>query len=46
MKLSWQLPLIVHIITKYKITHYQYLILRNRDLEALEIEKIILNPLR
>jgi hypothetical protein len=23
MKLSWQLPLIVHIITKYKITHYQ-----------------------
>jgi glyoxylate carboligase len=26
-----QLRLIVHIITKYKITHYQYLILHNRE---------------
>jgi hypothetical protein len=29
--LSWQLPLIVHIITKYKITHYQHLIVHNRE---------------
>jgi hypothetical protein len=34
MKLSWQLPLIVHIITKYKITHYQYLILHNREFRS------------
>jgi hypothetical protein len=34
MKLSSQLPLIVHIITKYKITHYQYLILRNREFRS------------
>jgi hypothetical protein len=31
IKLSWQLPLIVHIITKYKITHYQHLIGHNRE---------------
>jgi ABC-type transport system involved in multi-copper enzyme maturation permease subunit len=31
IKLSWQLPLIVHIITKYKITHYQHLIVHNRE---------------
>jgi hypothetical protein len=34
MKLSWQLPVIVHIITKYKITHYQYLILHNREFRS------------
>jgi hypothetical protein len=34
IKLSWQLPLIVHIITKYKITHYQYLILHNREFRS------------
>jgi hypothetical protein len=26
--------LIVHIITKYKITHYQYLILHNREFRS------------
>jgi hypothetical protein len=31
IKLSWKLPWIVDIITKYKITHYQYLILHNRE---------------
>jgi hypothetical protein len=34
IKLSWQLFLIVHIITKYKITHYQYLILHNREFRS------------
>jgi hypothetical protein len=26
----------VHIITKYKITHYQYLILHNREFRSFE----------
>jgi hypothetical protein len=34
MKLSRQVPLIVHIIAKYKITHYQYLILHNREFRS------------
>jgi hypothetical protein len=34
MKLLWQLPLIVHIITKYKITHHQYLILHNKEFRS------------
>jgi hypothetical protein len=35
IKLSWKLPLIVCIITKYKITHYQYPILHNRKFRSL-----------
>jgi hypothetical protein len=34
MKLSWELRLIVYIITKYKITRYQYLILHNREFRS------------
>jgi hypothetical protein len=39
IKLSWQLPLIVHIITKYKITHYQYLIMHNREFRMFGFRK-------
>jgi hypothetical protein len=35
IKLSLKLPLIVYIITKYKITHYQYPILHNREFRSL-----------
>jgi hypothetical protein len=44
LQLESTIPLIVHIITKYKITHYQSCIIEH--LEVLEIEKTILNPLR
>jgi hypothetical protein len=39
IKLSWQLPLIVDIITKYKINHYQSLILHNRKFRSFRNRK-------